>query len=117
MSTRTRFAAVLVAASVAAAPAVAQARMVDSHTTTDHAQGTVHNVRPTDRTREMGLSALSSDPGPGMETEGIPATPSLVGQWVCHSVFAPDKETWNLEDWRPAVGFPEMVSSRCNPNP
>lgn len=36
-------------------------------------------------------------------------------QLVCHSIGAPDKETWNLEPWRPDVGLFAVLADRCNP--
>jgi len=36
-------------------------------------------------------------------------------QLVCHSIGAPDKETWNLEPWRPDVGLLAVLAERCNP--
>ncbi len=40
-------------------------------------------------------------------------------QWICHQqlvgVRAPRKETWNLDEWRPDVGYIETVNTQCNP--
>lgn len=36
-------------------------------------------------------------------------------QLTCHQVGAPDKESWNLEPWRPDVGLVQTMLARCNP--
>lgn len=41
--------------------------------------------------------------------------PGMADQLRCHVMFAPSKGTWNLEPERPAVGWPALVASRCNP--
>jgi hypothetical protein len=40
---------------------------------------------------------------------------SLSEQLRCHAVFAPRKPLWDLEAWRPDVGYLETVRARCNP--
>ncbi|WP_433192372.1 DUF2599 domain-containing protein [Nocardia sp. CA-107356] len=46
-------------------------------------------------------------------------TPGMRDQFVCHWVWArmvqPNKESWNLEPWRPAVGYQATVQASCNP--
>ncbi|WP_225730079.1 MULTISPECIES: DUF2599 domain-containing protein [unclassified Nocardia] len=46
-------------------------------------------------------------------------TPGMRDQFVCHWVWArmvmPNKESWNLEPWRPAVGYEATVAAQCNP--
>jgi hypothetical protein len=46
-------------------------------------------------------------------------TPGMRDQFVCHWVWAravqPNKESWNLEPWRPAVGYQAVVQATCNP--
>lgn len=42
-------------------------------------------------------------------------SPGMKAQLECHELGAPDKDTWNLEPWRPEVGALEMISARCNP--
>ncbi|PXX70707.1 uncharacterized protein DUF2599 [Nocardia tenerifensis] len=45
--------------------------------------------------------------------------PGMHDQFRCHWIWArlvePDKPSWNLEPWRPAVGYPATVEARCNP--
>jgi hypothetical protein len=40
---------------------------------------------------------------------------SLLNQLRCHAVFAAAKPTWDLETWRPDVGFTKTVLAECNP--
>jgi hypothetical protein len=40
---------------------------------------------------------------------------SLLNQLKCHAYFADSKPQWNLDAWRPDVGFWSTVSARCNP--
>ncbi|WP_309134099.1 DUF2599 domain-containing protein [Cellulomonas sp.] len=43
------------------------------------------------------------------------ATATMRAQLWCHALGAPDKETWNLEPWRPEVGTGTLLATRCNP--
>ena len=36
-------------------------------------------------------------------------------QYYCHWYYAAEKDYWNLEPWRPNVGFPVTVANWCNP--
>ncbi|MGV9667452.1 DUF2599 domain-containing protein [Nocardia niigatensis] len=46
-------------------------------------------------------------------------TPGMYDQFRCHWEWAravtPDKISWNLEPWRPAVGYGATVTALCNP--
>ncbi|MTE16354.1 DUF2599 domain-containing protein [Nocardia sp. CT2-14] len=46
-------------------------------------------------------------------------TPGMYDQFRCHWVWAravaPDKTSWNIEPWRPAVGYDATVAAMCNP--
>ncbi|QVI19595.1 DUF2599 domain-containing protein [Nocardia tengchongensis] len=46
-------------------------------------------------------------------------TPGMYDQFRCHwewaRAVAPDKTSWNIEPWRPAVGYDATVSALCNP--
>ncbi len=42
-------------------------------------------------------------------------SPSMRAQLECHQLGAPDKDTWNLEPWRPDVSAVDMIAARCNP--
>ncbi|MGW5919102.1 DUF2599 domain-containing protein [Nocardia fluminea] len=45
--------------------------------------------------------------------------PGMRDQFLCHWVWArmvaPDKPSWNLEPWRPDVGYQATVAANCNP--
>lgn len=40
---------------------------------------------------------------------------SLEHQFQCHTIGALDKDTWNLETWRPDVGLIGFMAEKCNP--
>ncbi|AHH18846.1 hypothetical protein NONO_c40620 [Nocardia nova SH22a] len=46
-------------------------------------------------------------------------SPGMYDQFVCHWVWArmvaPNKPSWNIEPWRPAVGYQATVAAMCNP--
>ncbi|WP_216897880.1 DUF2599 domain-containing protein [Nocardia alni] len=46
-------------------------------------------------------------------------TPGMFDQFKCHWQWArlvePNKPDWNLEPWRPAVGYDATVQALCNP--
>ncbi|MQY30466.1 DUF2599 domain-containing protein [Nocardia aurantia] len=46
-------------------------------------------------------------------------TPGMYDQFECHwqwaRLVAPAKPSWNLEPWRPAVGYQATVAAGCNP--
>ncbi|WP_238845141.1 DUF2599 domain-containing protein [Nocardia terpenica] len=46
-------------------------------------------------------------------------TPGMYDQFKCHwqwaRVMMPNKPSWNLEPWRPAVGYEATVQAMCNP--
>ncbi|MBF6089693.1 DUF2599 domain-containing protein [Nocardia cyriacigeorgica] len=46
-------------------------------------------------------------------------SPGMRDQFICHwdwaRIVAPDKPSWNLEPWRPDVGYLATVEARCNP--
>ncbi len=46
-------------------------------------------------------------------------SPGMYDQFHCHWVWArmvaPNKPSWNLEPWRPAVGYQATVQAMCNP--
>ena len=46
-------------------------------------------------------------------------TAGMYDQFLCHWNFArvvePAKPSWNLEPWRPAVGYSATVAALCNP--
>ncbi|MFQ6329004.1 DUF2599 domain-containing protein [Nocardia sp. CWNU-33] len=46
-------------------------------------------------------------------------TPGMRDQFVCHwhwaRMVAPNKPSWNLEPWRPALDYQAIVQAGCNP--
>lgn len=42
-------------------------------------------------------------------------TATMHDQLECHAIGAPDKDSWNLEPWRPDVGLVATMAARCNP--
>jgi hypothetical protein len=40
-------------------------------------------------------------------------------QYICHqqvvAVVAPNKSSWNLDEYRPSVGYLATVNAQCNP--
>lgn len=42
-------------------------------------------------------------------------TATMRDQLECHAIGAPDKDSWNLEPWRPDVGLVATMAARCNP--
>lgn len=73
-------------------------------------------VTPSEELRRCGLVG-PADPAWAQLLEVAPDadTPGMAEQFECHVRFAPTQETWHLEPWRPAVEFPEMIRTRCNP--
>ena len=41
--------------------------------------------------------------------------PGMKDQLLCHAFGAPNKAKWNLEPWRPAVGYYPTLAAGCNP--
>lgn len=39
----------------------------------------------------------------------------MINQLTCHLAIARNKDTWNLEPWRPYVGYDKTVAAGCNP--
>jgi hypothetical protein len=52
-------------------------------------------------------------PTPLRLTQSVRA--SLLNQLRCHADFAPRKPLWDLEAWRPDVGYFKTVAAFCNP--
>jgi hypothetical protein len=82
------------------------------------------HVRPTGLTRQLGgessgyatgsaawneLHALYHNAGLCCNLNG------MRDQFICHVMFVPLKDTYNIEEWRPDVGFPATVAAQCNP--
>lgn len=72
-------------------------------------------VDPADWARRAGEAGLDL-----IRTQLVAAEPeadsdTMEHQLVCHAVGAMDKETWNLEPWRPDVGLILTATAHCNP--
>ncbi|GAA5106241.1 hypothetical protein GCM10023319_76840 [Nocardia iowensis] len=94
--------------------------LIDRVVWTDGADGTRLMIYPTDAGRQ--------DPFPPagerawqevLRQAGTADTPGMRDQFLCHWDWAriamPDKPSWNIEPWRPAVGYPATVAALCNP--
>lgn len=74
-----------------------------------------------DYTYQLGLFGWSEirekygNVGRGIKTNRV----GMRNQWVCHQQFVGiadrEKETWNLDEWRPEVSYGATVRARCNP--
>jgi hypothetical protein len=115
---------------------VPRARAADGTTTRGRVvlgAGAVASAEWEDRGDEGGLS-LVVVPRPWARTAGaagVEAVWSALGersdlgpdataagmrdQLECHALGAADKESWNLEPWRPDVGLLATLAARCNP--
>ncbi|MBU4213497.1 MAG: DUF2599 domain-containing protein [Actinobacteria bacterium] len=71
-------------------------------------------VTPTPWTRSGSLAA-EAGVWAAMSADPEAATATMRAQLDCHLLGARDKDTWNLEPWRPEVGAAEMITTSCNP--
>lgn len=72
-------------------------------------------VTPTAWARGGGLAASDLTWAQLVQREPEADSPTMHAQLRCHELGAPDKDTWNLEPWRPDVSDLEMIAARCNP--
>ena len=72
-------------------------------------------VEPTAWARAGGLAAQEGIWAAVIAQEPEADTNGMRDQLLCHALGAPDKETWNLEPWRPDVGSFATLAARCNP--
>lgn len=73
-------------------------------------------VEPTEALRRCGPHGASEQAWhdvleliPDADTDGMRE------QFACHVLFAPTKDVWHLEPWRPVVDGPQLLTARCNP--
>ena len=73
---------------------------------------------PTDRGRRW-ASGAGMDAGWREVVDAQPDadTPGMKEQYMCHAQFAPRKDGWYLEPWRPPGTYFETVAARCNRGP
>ncbi|NMR19701.1 DUF2599 domain-containing protein [Cellulomonas fimi] len=72
-------------------------------------------VDPTDWARAAGPAVQEATWAAVVAAEPEADTAGMRAQFLCHALGARDKETWNLEPWRPEVDSLEMLAARCNP--
>lgn len=72
-------------------------------------------VAPGEWARAAGQAGVEVAWSEIVEAEPDADVPGMYDQLACHALGAPDKETWNLEPWRPAVGLLQTLAARCNP--
>ncbi|MEV5646936.1 DUF2599 domain-containing protein [Nocardia sp. NPDC052254] len=98
----------------------ADSALIDHTEWTDDVDGRRLHVYPTPAGREDRFPAAQDRAW----AEIVAATPDadspgMHDQFACHWVWArlvaPNKPSWNLEPWRPAVGYEATVQAMCNP--
>jgi hypothetical protein len=72
-------------------------------------------VAPTDWARDAGQAGVDLVRAELVAADPEVDTPTMRDQLECHAIGAPDKDTWNLEPWRPDVGLVATMAARCNP--
>ena len=72
-------------------------------------------VTPDEWARSAGKAGVEVVWSQVVESEPDADVPGMYDQLACHALGAPDKDTWNLEPWRPAVGLLQTLAARCNP--
>ncbi|MFC4372684.1 DUF2599 domain-containing protein [Nocardia halotolerans] len=94
--------------------------LIDRVSWTENIDGARLRVFPTEAGRNT--AAPGTDEAAWQEVLALDAgadAPGMRDQFICHWVWArmvaPDKPSWNLEPWRPAVGYSATVSANCNP--
>lgn len=94
--------------------------LIDHTTWTEGVDGARLLVYPTEAGRREAFPDTEERAWQEVLTHSPDAdTPGMRDQFVCHWVWArmvqPNKESWNLEPWRPAVGYQATVQASCNP--
>lgn len=74
-------------------------------------------VEPTGWAREAGRAGADVAWSQLVAADPEVDTPTMRDQLECHAIGARDKDTWNLEPWRPDVGLVTTLAARCNPLP
>jgi hypothetical protein len=112
----------LVAHASAANAAVGARQLVAYAEWTHPAEGYRLHVMPTHVGRDHAKNAAKKALNQAVTSAGtvpftmtVPIYDSLRNQLKCHAVFVPDKQHWNLEAWRPDVGYAQTVAAFCNP--
>ena len=72
-------------------------------------------VTPTSWGRESGLTGRDYGWADVVRLEPSADTDVMRNQFLCHVDGARQKDTWNLEPWRPDISFFGYLLARCNP--
>lgn len=91
------------------------AQGVRSATWGDREGGRSLAVDPTPWARQSGIVGEATAWAQLVASEPEAASTTMRDQFDCHALGATDKTTWNLEPWRPDVGFLATAAARCNP--
>jgi hypothetical protein len=102
------------------ADAYASAKLIDHTRWTTDSDGRRLHVYPTPAGRKDWYPpALDRAWGEVLADAPEANTPGMYDQFKCHwqwaRLVAPDKPDWNLEPWRPVLGFDATVKALCNP--
>ncbi|WP_460718437.1 DUF2599 domain-containing protein [Nocardia heshunensis] len=94
--------------------------LIDRTEWTDDIDGRRLHIYPTQAGRTDKFPAALGRAWQEVLTDAPDAdTPGMYDQFRCHwewaRVVAPDKPSWNIEPWRPAVGYDATVAAMCNP--
>ncbi|MFS0699671.1 DUF2599 domain-containing protein [Cellulomonas sp. 179-A 4D5 NHS] len=89
--------------------------VIESATWGEREGGRSLAVDPTPWARAGGLAAQDGTWAAVVAQEPEADTTGMRDQFLCHAVGAPDKDTWNLEPWRPDAGSLATLAARCNP--
>ncbi|NYD85844.1 DUF2599 domain-containing protein [Cellulomonas oligotrophica] len=103
------------AATAAPVTVVVGGAAVDSATWGENEGGRSLAVDPAAWARSGGIAAQEAVATQLAAAEPEAASASMRDQLGCHALGAPEKETWNLEPWRPEVDGLTMLATRCNP--
>ncbi|WP_280269812.1 DUF2599 domain-containing protein [Nocardia wallacei] len=111
------------ARAIAATPTVdefADSPLVERTEWTDDPDGRRLHVYPTPAGRaDTFPAALDRAWGEVLAHAPDADSPGMYDQFKCHwdwaRLVAPNKPSWNLEPWRPALDYQGTVQARCNP--
>lgn len=81
------------------------------------AKGMTYKVHPTLAGRLASLAAHAAFGWQDIKNMGVPKHIKYKHQYLCHVDLQVSrfKSTWNLDSWRPNVGYPATLAAGCNP--
>ena len=88
---------------------------IESATWGENEGGRSLAVDPSDWARHAGEAGIDLIRTQLVAAEPDAGSSTMDDQLVCHAVGAPDKNTWNLEPWRPDIGLILTAAAHCNP--